>query len=190
MSTFLSRYPIVLLFAICFQVFLAQGLGAGLAMGMTYIPSLSIVSHYFSRRRPIAMGFVAAGSSLGATLHPIMLNNLFNNPKVGFAVGVRASAGLILGLMVIAFSMMRTRLPPKKAVGFLGIWSSATTFVQDWAYVCAVCGYVVVPTATLPSCSIRSTEAYSQLPDSISRSSIYNSMQLLMVSTLPLHSTQ
>ncbi|KAK7693165.1 hypothetical protein QCA50_002731 [Cerrena zonata] len=126
-----------------YQIFLAQGLGAGLAMGMTYIPSLSIVSHYFSRRRPIAMGLVAAGSSLGATLHPIMLNNLFNNPKVGFATGVRASAGLILGLLVIAFAMMRTRLPPKKAVGFLGIWSSATRFSRDWAYVCAVCGGVL-----------------------------------------------
>lgn len=131
------------------QVFLAQGLGAGLAMGMTYIPSLSIVSHYFNRRRPIAMGLVAAGSSLGATLHPIMLNNLFNNPRVGFATGVRASAGLILGLLVIAFSMMRTRLPPKKAVGFLGIWSSATTFSRDWAYVCAVCGCVLVNNITI-----------------------------------------
>ncbi|CAL1704013.1 unnamed protein product [Somion occarium] len=127
-----------------YQVFLSQGLGVGIALGMTYIPSLSVVAHYFSKKRAIAMGFVAAGSSLGATIHPIMLNNMFNNPKIGFVKGVRASAGMNLGLLVIACLMMRTRLPPKKAAaGILGIWGSAKDFIGDSAYVCAVCGGIL-----------------------------------------------
>jgi hypothetical protein len=41
-----------------------------------------------------------------------MLNGLI--PKIGFASAVRASAYLILGLLIIANLCMSTRLPPKK----------------------------------------------------------------------------
>ena len=54
------------------------------------------------------MSIVASGSSLGGTLHPIMLNNLFNG-HVGFQNGVRASAGLLTGCLVLAICMMHPR---------------------------------------------------------------------------------
>jgi hypothetical protein len=34
-------------------------------MGMMYLPALAIVSHYFTRRRALAMGIVLTGSSIG-----------------------------------------------------------------------------------------------------------------------------
>ncbi|KAL5531046.1 hypothetical protein ACEPAG_3922 [Sanghuangporus baumii] len=95
-----------------YQVFLSQGLGLGIAMGLTYIPTMGVLAHHFQRRRTIAMGIVASGSSVGGIVHPIMLNNLFYG-SVGFANGVRASAGLNLGLMTLSALLMRTRLPPK-----------------------------------------------------------------------------
>jgi len=65
------------------------------------------------------MSFVASGSSLGAIVHPIMLNNLLNGP-LGFANGVRASAGLVSGLLFIACLCMRTRLdPPTTPVNYI-----------------------------------------------------------------------
>ena len=59
------------------------------------------------------MGIVLTGSSFGGIIHPIMHNQLFHG-KTGFAWGVRASAFLILGLLVIANCIMTTRLPPKR----------------------------------------------------------------------------
>ena len=49
---------------ICFQAFnnltnrplnlsLAQGLGIGIAVGMTYIPSIGVIPHYFQARRTL-----------------------------------------------------------------------------------------------------------------------------------------
>ncbi|KAF8907996.1 major facilitator superfamily domain-containing protein [Mucidula mucida] len=89
-----------------YQIFLCQGLGAGIAFGMLYVPAMSVIAQYFRQRRALAMGIVTSGSSLGGVLHPIMLNNLFHG-QVGFQNGVRASAGLVSALM-------RTRLPPGK----------------------------------------------------------------------------
>jgi hypothetical protein len=85
------------------------------------------------------MGIVVAGASLGAILHPIMLNNLING-RLGFTNGVRASAGLISGLLLIANLLMRTRLPPQpKAVSYTRVLQSSS---RDGAYICACVGCV------------------------------------------------
>ncbi|KAJ7164233.1 major facilitator superfamily domain-containing protein [Mycena filopes] len=117
-------------------IFLAQGLGAGIGSGMLYIPSVAVVSHYFQKRRALAMSIVASGSSLGAVLHPIMLNNTFQS--LGFANAVRASAGLITGLLLIASLLMRPRLPP--AATHPRFWKSLPRFARDTPYLFAVAG--------------------------------------------------
>lgn len=120
------------------QLFLAQGIGLGLAIGSIYVPSLGIVAHHFKRRRSLAMGIVASGSSLGGVIHPIMLNQLFNGP-VGFHWGVRISAFLNLGLLVIANLMMTSRLPPQHKSLFKQIvyWKR---FFYDKIYLTATAG--------------------------------------------------
>lgn len=99
-----------------------------------YIPSIAVVAHHFRRRRALAMGIVASGSSLGGILHPIMLNNLLHGPA-GFTGGVRASAGLNLGLLVVAIALVRTRLPPQPPAKLL---PAIRKFSRDSAYVAAV----------------------------------------------------
>ena len=104
-----------------YQNFLAQGLGMGIGMGMLFMPSLSIASHYFRRRRALAMGIVLSGGSLGAAIYPIMLNHLF--ASVGFAWAVRAQSFLYLGLLIISNLIMKTRLPAggKKDIDLKGL---------------------------------------------------------------------
>ncbi|KAF4585078.1 hypothetical protein EYR40_001914 [Pleurotus pulmonarius] len=95
-----------------YQNFLAQGVGMGIGMGLMFLPSLTITSHYFRRRRSLAMGVVIAGSSLGGCLYPILLNNLFVKNDWGW--GVRAVGFIDLGLLLMANLFMRTRLPSRK----------------------------------------------------------------------------
>ncbi|KAG2366443.1 hypothetical protein BDR07DRAFT_1395990 [Suillus spraguei] len=67
-------------------------------------------------------------------MQPIMLNHLING-NLGFANGVRASAGMISGLLLIAYPLMRTRLPPKpQAVSYTRVLQNS---LRDCAYVCA-----------------------------------------------------
>ncbi|KAJ7196427.1 major facilitator superfamily domain-containing protein [Mycena pura] len=120
-----------------YQVFLAHGVGVGLGAGTTYVPSIAIVSHYFRRRRAIAMAIVSTGSSLGAVVHPIMLNNTLRS-HLGFGNAVRASAGLVSGLLLIACLLMRPRLPPPAADPPL--WKSLKRFSRDRVYLTAIAG--------------------------------------------------
>ncbi|KAF8646651.1 hypothetical protein AX16_007149 [Volvariella volvacea WC 439] len=119
-----------------YQIFLAQGVGLGMAIGATYIPGLGIVSHYFKRRRALALGIAASGSAVGGTLHPIMLNQWFHG-SLGFHNGVRASAGFNAGLLVIALSMMKLRLPPAPRRASFRILLS---FFHDTPYMFTVIG--------------------------------------------------
>ncbi|KAG6831552.1 hypothetical protein H0H92_009471 [Tricholoma furcatifolium] len=96
-----------------YQNFLAQGVGMGIGMGLMFLPSLQVTSHYFRRRRSIAMGFVISGSSIGGCVYPVLLNNVFARAS-GFGMGVRAVAFMDLGLLIIANSIMRAGLPPKR----------------------------------------------------------------------------
>ncbi|EIW78924.1 hypothetical protein CONPUDRAFT_59234, partial [Coniophora puteana RWD-64-598 SS2] len=98
-----------------YENFLAQGVGMGIGMGMRFLPSLSVPSHYFRRRRGLTMGIIMSGDSVGAVVYPIMLNHLF--ATVGFAWAVRIVSFLGMGLLVSAGLLMRTRLPPTRPDG-------------------------------------------------------------------------
>ncbi|KAG8745514.1 hypothetical protein FRC10_007861 [Ceratobasidium sp. 414] len=94
-----------------YQVFLPQAIGLGISLGLLFLPSIGVISHHFARRRSLAMGIVTTGSSCGGIIFPIMLNKIFR--RSGFAWGVRATAFVVLGCLIVANLLMRTRLPPK-----------------------------------------------------------------------------
>jgi len=91
----------------------------------------------------MAMSIVATGASLGAVIHPIMLNNLFE--RIGFGNTVRASAGLNAGLLLIACLLMHPRLPPPDNTPAL--WKSLKKFSRDGPYVFAAIGLMAFPIA-------------------------------------------
>ena len=117
------------------QILLSQGIAVGLGGGMLYIPSLAILSQYFQKRRAMAMTIVAAGSSLGAVVHPIMLNNTLD--RLGFAIAARANAGLISGLLLVGCALMRLRFTPAPAhsSGWIDLWHAMRRFSRDPPYV-------------------------------------------------------
>ncbi|KAE9385476.1 MFS general substrate transporter [Gymnopus androsaceus JB14] len=121
-----------------YQLFLAQGLGLGIAIGAVYIPALGILSHHFLQRRSLVMGIVASASSVGGVVHPIMLNNLIHN-HVGFHWGVRVSALFNFALLMVANILMSTRLPPqnKSLIKQCMAWKD---FLHDKTYVIATAG--------------------------------------------------
>jgi MFS family permease len=90
-------------------------------MGLLFIAPLSLIAHYFQRRRSLAMGIAISGSSFAGVIVPIMLNKLFEHPGVGFAWGVRAFAFMELGMLLIANFLLHPRLPNRREREAAGI---------------------------------------------------------------------
>ncbi|KAG2058332.1 MFS general substrate transporter [Suillus hirtellus] len=96
---------------------MAQGVVSGFGAGLIYAPCVAVVSQHFSRKRTLVMSLVTSGIPLGGIIHPIMLNHLLNG-TVGFEKGVRASAGFVSALLLIACLSVRTRELPVSTVSY------------------------------------------------------------------------
>ena len=64
-----------------YQLFLSQGVCIGLGMGILYMPSLSVPSSYFKKKKPFAVAIIASGAGSGGLVYPAMVQQLL--PRVG-----------------------------------------------------------------------------------------------------------
>jgi MFS family permease len=95
------------------QVLLAQGFCIGLGFACLFVPSVAILSTYFTTKIAAATGLAASGSSLGGVLYPIILNQLI--PQVGFPWAVRTIGFICLGTLLVPNLVMKVRvLPPAR----------------------------------------------------------------------------
>lgn len=103
----------VMLTSLCtqfYQFLLCQGILLGTACGLIFAPSLSVVGHYFFRRRAMAMAYASTGSTIGGTLFPVVLTRLIPDVDaggVGFAWAQRATGFICLFLLLIAAVTIR-----------------------------------------------------------------------------------
>jgi MFS family permease len=88
-----------------YQFLLCQGILLGISSGLIFAPALSVVGHYFFKKRAMAMAFASTGSPIGGI--PVIMTNLLQTPSVGFAWGQRVCGFLSLFLLGIAAVTIR-----------------------------------------------------------------------------------
>ena|ERR1700722_16942559 len=121
------------------QAFLSQGLGMGIGQGMLFLPALTIVNHHFRRRKALATGIVVTGASAGGIIFPIMLEKLSH--RFTFPNAIRATAALVAVLLILANSLMRTRLEPNK-LHQPSIPPSFHSIITDLPFTTSILGYL------------------------------------------------
>jgi len=87
------------------QLLLCQGLLTGFACGMIFGPLPAIVSQWFKKRRSLAFGVIAAGSSLGGTIIPIAARHLVE--LIGYVGAQCIQRAWLIGFFSFKW-MMRT----------------------------------------------------------------------------------
>lgn len=95
-----------------YQFLLSQAICSAIGASMVFYPAFNCVSTWFFHKRGAALGLVAAGSSLGGVIFPIMVVRLI--PEVGFGWAMRICAFLILGLLIFANLTVSSRIAPSK----------------------------------------------------------------------------
>ncbi|KAJ7224086.1 major facilitator superfamily domain-containing protein [Mycena pura] len=96
---------------------LCQGIATGLMCGAIFGPTVGVVGHWFRRKRGVALGFAAIGSSIGGTIFPIATHKLI--PLVGFQWTMRILALMLVCTLGFANLTLARRLPPKNVKGGL-----------------------------------------------------------------------
>lgn len=95
-----------------YQLFLAHGICVGIGCACLFVPSIAIVSTYFTTKRAIATGITASGGSIGSVIFPILFRKLVD--RVGFGWTTRIIGFIVVGVLLVSLSVMRPRLPPPK----------------------------------------------------------------------------
>ncbi|KAK4198281.1 major facilitator superfamily domain-containing protein [Triangularia verruculosa] len=94
------------------QLVLAQGICIGIGNGCLLAPMMTVVSTYFGRKLPLAMGIAACGSVVGGLIYTGMARALL--PSIGFGWTLRAIAFIQLGTLALAMMVVRPRQLPAK----------------------------------------------------------------------------
>ncbi|KAK7442390.1 hypothetical protein Landi51_09691 [Colletotrichum acutatum] len=100
------------------QFILTQGIIFGSTAVFGTAVSLPLASQHFTRRRALAIGIVASGSSAGGVCLPIMFSRLV--PRIGFGWALRVAALIALVCYGVAILISRPKLPRKPVKS---IWS-------------------------------------------------------------------
>ena len=100
-----------------YQLFLAHGVCVGIANGCLFVPTLAVVTSYFTTRRGVAIGLMASGSATGGILLPAIILKAL--PQLGFAVTIRILGCVVALLLCVAGCLMRPRITPREARGFI-----------------------------------------------------------------------
>ncbi|KAK3368344.1 MFS transporter, MCP family, solute carrier family 16, member 10 [Podospora didyma] len=109
-----------------FGIFLSLSVMVGLGAGCLFVPSVAIVSQYFTSRRPFATGIAAAGGSFGGVVFPIIFRHALDN--VGYSWSCRILAFIVLAALAGPFLLMKPRVIPsqkRKLFDFAALKDSA-----------------------------------------------------------------
>ncbi|KAJ7493693.1 major facilitator superfamily domain-containing protein [Mycena latifolia] len=99
---------------------LCQGFGAGIGSGLMFCTMLTIITHWWKKRRGFALGITSAGGALGSTVFPIIIRRLITT--IGFPWAMRSLGFIQIFLLLLSNVCVARRLPPVKAPGgWLGL---------------------------------------------------------------------
>jgi MFS family permease len=89
------------------QVLLAHGVCIGVGGGLIFIPAISLVGTYFTKRRSLALAICAVGNSFGGLIFSAVLQSLL--PKLGYGWAMRVCGFVIMGSMIPANFLLKPR---------------------------------------------------------------------------------
>ncbi|KAL8941820.1 MAG: hypothetical protein Q9216_002020 [Gyalolechia sp. 2 TL-2023] len=85
------------------HIYLCQGALIGLGVGFIYIPSIAILSQWFTSKRSLANGISAAGSGIGGLVFSFAVGAMIHNISVAWSLRI---TGVITGIMNLAAALL------------------------------------------------------------------------------------
>lgn len=95
-----------------YQFMLSQAVCSAIGSSFIFTAGVSCLPTWFFKKRGMAIGLAASGSSLGGVLFPIIVSRMIRETTFGWTM--RTCAFLILGLCSFAILTLRSRIPPTR----------------------------------------------------------------------------
>ncbi|KIW10009.1 hypothetical protein PV08_11785 [Exophiala spinifera] len=130
-----------------YQFMLSQGVCSAIGASFLFNPAMGCVSTWFFKKRGMAIGLMAAGSSLGGVIFPIVVSRMIR--ETGFGWAMRTCAFLILFNSIVAILTLRSRIPPSGRKFDINafvrplrelpmVWTTFAVFFFYWGMFCVM----------------------------------------------------
>lgn len=127
------------------HLYLSQGILVGCGIGFIYIPSLPIISQWFSKKRSLVNGISASGSGFGGMFFSWVTEVMLE--RIGLRWTLRATAILTLTANSVAVILIRHRnhiiKPPQLAFDIKLLRRTNVMLLLSWAFI-SMLGYTVL----------------------------------------------
>ena len=127
------------------QLYLSQGLLVGLGQGFVYIPSIAILSQWFTKKRSLANGISAAGSGIGGLIFSFAASALISS--ISLAWSLRITAVITASMNVAATLLIRNRnkviCPPQRGFDMLLLRRYDVLLLLMWGFI-SMLGYMTL----------------------------------------------
>ncbi|KIV97128.1 hypothetical protein PV10_00916 [Exophiala mesophila] len=95
-----------------YQFLLSQGVCSAIGASCVFTAAVSSLPSWFFKKRGMAIGIAAAGSSLGGVIFPVIVSRMLRQTTFGWTM--RTCAFLILALCLFGIATVRVRIAPVK----------------------------------------------------------------------------
>lgn len=143
-----------------YQFLLALGIMTAFGNGLMMSPLISVISHYFNKRRGLFASTATLGGALGGIVLPIMLRSLY--VQVGFGWAIRILAFLSLFCLIISVTFVKERFTTKNssAIVYLKVFDFQT--LKELPFLFNIIGAIFAEVATFATTTYLSSYAISK----------------------------
>lgn len=153
-----TRFPMLLgvaIFAFAFitasfakriwQLYLSQGVLIGVGIGFVYIPSITIISQWFDKKRSLANGISSAGSGIGGLIFSFMTQAIIDNVSLAWAF--RITCFVSCTMLCVAALLTKNRneaiRPPQRGFDTKLLRRTDVLLLLAWGFI-VMLGYAVL----------------------------------------------
>ena len=127
------------------HLYLSQGILVGLGVGFIFIPSISVLSQWFSRKRSLVNGISSAGSGIGGVTFSFATGAMIKHIGLGWSLRVTGVITFVVNLVAVVLLRDRNHIIQPLQLGFdtTLLRQYQVQLLLSWAFI-SMLGYITL----------------------------------------------
>lgn len=92
------------------HLYLCQGVLVGVGVGFIYIPSIAILSQWFSKKRSLANGITSAGSGIGGITFSLITGSMIENISLAWSLRITGVIAFVMTFTAVVLTRDRNKV--------------------------------------------------------------------------------
>ncbi|CAO1598729.1 hypothetical protein XANCAGTX0491_002489 [Xanthoria calcicola] len=127
------------------HLYLTQGVLVGIGVGFIYIPSIAILSQWFSKKRSLANGITSAGSGIGGVIFSLTTGSMIENISLAWSLRITGIIAFVMTFTAVVLTRDRNKViqPAQHPFDTKLLSQTNVWLLLAWAFI-SMLGYITL----------------------------------------------